>query len=179
MRPLARTILVVTLLLACTGCDQLTKRYARSQLSLGVTTSYLHDTVRLVHSENVGAFLSAGERLPKPVRTALFQGLVGLIVLGLISAALWWRGLDRFHVVALTLMAASGLGNLLDRVLQDGSVTDFLNLGIGSLRTGIFNVADVCGVAAVAMLLLHSRYATANHGHEQSRDGQRETRSGG
>lgn len=32
----------------------------------------------------------------------------------------------------------------LDRVRYGGGVIDFSNLGIDSLRTGIFNVADVC-----------------------------------
>jgi signal peptidase II len=50
--------------------------------------------------------------------------------------------------VALVLVLAGGVGNQLDRVLQAGLVTDFINLGVGPLRTGIFNVADVaitCG----------------------------------
>lgn len=154
MRVLSRLLLVATLLIACTGCDQLTKDYARSHLSPGVTFSYLHDTVRIVYSENVGAFLSLGESLSKPVRTAIFQGGVALVVLGLIAGALFWRGIGRWQVTALALLAASGLGNLIDRVLYDGRVTDFLNVGLGSLRTGIFNVADVCGVVAVIVLLV-------------------------
>jgi signal peptidase II len=35
-----------------------------------------------------------------------------------------------------------------------GSVVDFLNVGIGSLRTGIFNVADMAIMLGVALLLL-------------------------
>jgi signal peptidase II len=38
-----------------------------------------------------------------------------------------------------------------------GAVTDFMNLGIGSLRTGIFNVADLAIVAGIALLLVRSR----------------------
>jgi signal peptidase II len=117
------------------------------------TASFLHDTVRLTYAENPGAFLSLGASLSKPARTAIFQGGVGLVVLGLIAAALFKRGLSRPQVVALTLLGASGLGNLIDRLLHDGSVTDFLNLGIGQVRTGIFNVADIAGVLGVVVLL--------------------------
>jgi signal peptidase II len=170
MRHLTRLILVATLLLGCAGCDQITKGYARSHLSPGVTSSYLNDTVRIIYGENVGAFLSAGESLSKPVRTAIFQGGVGLIVLGLIAAALLWRGLGKLQVAALALMAASGLGNLIDRVLYDGHVTDFLNVGVGPLRTGIFNVADICGVVAVIMLLLQGRNTPSNNRFERSDD---------
>ncbi len=41
------------------------------------------------------------------------------------------------------MFVAGGIGNLIDRMLLDGHVTDFMNLGIGSFRTGIFNIADV------------------------------------
>ena len=44
--------------------------------------------------------------------------------------------------VAWALVVAGGVGNLIDRIAA-GYVIDFMNLGIGSLRTGIFNVADV------------------------------------
>jgi signal peptidase II len=50
-------------------------------------------------------------------------------------------------------MTGGGLGNLIDRMMNDGRVVDFVSLGVGSLRTGIMNVADVA-VFAGAMLLL-------------------------
>ncbi len=155
-----RLLLVAILLLGCVGCDQITKVAARTHLSDGPGVSFLHDTVRLVYAENPGAFLSLGASLSKPIRTAVFQGAAGLLVLGLIASALFWRGLSGIQVVALALLGASGLGNLIDRVLYDGLVTDFLNIGIGSLRTGIFNVADIVGVAG-AIILITRRNADA------------------
>ena len=154
MRKLSRLLVVTTLLFGCVGCDQLTKSFARAHLSPGVVASYAHDTVRIVYTENIGAFLSIGESLSHAARTALFQGGVGLIVLGLVLAALMWRRLGPPQIVALSLIAASGLGNLIDRLIHDGRVTDFLNLGLGQLRTGIFNVADVVGVVGAVMLLV-------------------------
>jgi len=49
---------------------------------------------------------------------------------------------------------SGGLGNLLDRIMNDGRVIDFMNLGIGTLRTAIFNVADVCITTGVVLLLV-------------------------
>lgn len=43
------------------------------------------------------------------------------------------------------------MSNLVDRLLYHGHVVDFLNMGIGSLRTGVFNLADVC-IMAGAMI---------------------------
>jgi signal peptidase II len=51
------------------------------------------------------------------------------------------------------MIFAGGLGNIIDRIAFDRHVTDFMNVGIGSLRTGIFNVADMCVTAGVIVLL--------------------------
>jgi signal peptidase II len=54
---------------------------------------------------------------------------------------------------AVALLFAGGVGNLIDRITSGGSVVDFINLGIGSVRTGIFNVADVAITVGVLILL--------------------------
>jgi len=156
MRRLTRLLLVAGVLLGCVGCDQATKVVAKAHLSEGPVITLLHDTVRLTYAENPGAFLGLGASLPDSVRTFIFQGVVSLMVIGLVLAAAFWPRMTRGQVVAFTLLGASGLGNLIDRVIYDGLVTDFLNFGIGNLRTGIFNVADMLGVVAI-VLLYHSR----------------------
>lgn len=55
--------------------------------------------------------------------------------------------------MAVALVAAGGTGNLLDRLMNKGLVTDFLNVGIGSLRTGIFNVADMAILVGTILLV--------------------------
>ena len=154
MRKLWRLVLVSTLLLGSVGCDQVSKGVARSLLEPGQTHAFFGDTLRFVYAENPGAFLGLGASLPEPVRTVLFQGVVALLVCGLLWAAAFRSGVHLWMAAGLTLMAASGAGNLIDRLMHDGRVTDFLNLGIGGLRTGIFNVADVVGVVGVTMILL-------------------------
>ena len=57
-----------------------------------------------------------------------------------------WSG---WPLLGLTLFVAGGASNWLDRVVR-GSVIDFINVGVGSLRTGIFNVADVAIMLGVA-----------------------------
>lgn len=154
MKQFTRLALIAAVLLGCVGCDQASKQLVRNQIELGASQSFLGDTLRLTHAENPGAFLGAGASLPPLVRAAIFQGVVGLTVLGLLGGALFMRRLDTWQIVGLTLLAASGLGNLIDRLAHDGLVTDFLNMGIGPLRTGIFNVADVVGMLGVALFLL-------------------------
>jgi len=172
MRKLTRMLVVAILLLGCVGCDQVTKGFARAYLSHASTMSFLHDTVRLTYAENPGSFLSLGATLSPSTRIAIFQVGVGFLVLGLIWAALFWRGLSRPHVVAITLIGASGLGNLIDRVLNNGLVTDFLNIGIGQVRTGIFNVADMVGVLGVLAFVIFQSSATPppNHSSKRTRE---------
>ncbi len=48
------------------------------------------------------------------------------------------------------------MGNLVDRMLHDGRVIDFMNLGVGNFRIGIFNVADVCITTGVVLLIVQT-----------------------
>ncbi len=104
--------------------------------------------------ENPGSFLSLGASLPEQLRFTLFTGAVAVILAGLVYAALFARRLSTSRFVALALVAGGGISNLIDRLLYDGRVTDFLNVGIGSLRTGIFNLADMAILAGALLLIL-------------------------
>lgn len=65
--------------------------------------------------------------------------------------------LNAVQVVALSLICGGGIGNVLDRWICGGYVRDFLNLGIGPVRTGIFNVADAAMMAGCVLALFTSR----------------------
>jgi len=64
------------------------------------------------------------------------------------------RRLQVTQVIAFSLMIGGGAGNLIDRIFNHGAVIDFVNLGVGNLRTGVFNAADVEILAGIALLLL-------------------------
>jgi signal peptidase II len=55
--------------------------------------------------------------------------------------------------LGLTLFVAGGASNWIDRIVR-GSVIDFLNVGIASVRTGVFNVADVAIMLGAGLFLL-------------------------
>jgi signal peptidase II len=152
--------MVTLTLLSCVGCDQVSKSAARSLLASGVTESFFAGALRLQLVENPGSFLSLGASLPEPVRFILFIGAVGLLVLAILYAALFAKRLDQGRSIALALLAGGGLSNLLDRLIYAGRVTDFLNIGIGVLRTGIFNLADMAIIAGATLLVLTYRRST-------------------
>jgi signal peptidase II len=157
MRSIPRYLVVAFTLCCCVGCDQVSKSAARAFLAPGVTRSLFADSLRLQLVDNPGSFLSLGASLPQNLRFIIFTGAVALLLLGLIYAALFARRLDRIRFVALTLVAGGGMSNLIDRLIFQGRVTDFLNVGLGSLRTGIFNVADMTILAGALLMLLKQR----------------------
>jgi signal peptidase II len=140
------------------GCDHAAKAAAVSILERSAPIEFLRGVVRFELAYNPGAFLSLGAGLPPTVRSLLFGFAVPALVIAASIAFLRGPALGRPALVALALLAGGGLANGLDRLLHRGYVTDFVSLGIGDLRTGIFNVADVAVIAGVAvMVLLGSR----------------------
>jgi signal peptidase II len=92
------------------------------------------------------------------LRFTLFTAVAAVLLAGLVYASLFARRLGPARFIALGLVAGGGISNLIDRLVYDGRVTDFLNIGIGSFRTGIFNLADMA-ILAGALLLIFRRYA--------------------
>jgi signal peptidase II len=152
-----RFLIIGTIILATVGCDQAAKHLARGNLEKNESTELLGDLVVLSYVENEGAFLSLGSTWPSGLRLLLFVVVSASMVLAAAVYLICRRGLDLTSSAALSLMVGGGVGNLIDRVLRAGYVTDFLSVGIGRIRTGIFNLADIFLIAGVTLLLLAKR----------------------
>ena len=149
-----RVLLMLLIIGASLGCDQVSKRVAKNTLQHTTPRSYLGETFRLEYAENSGAFLSFGANLSKTARTWLFTILSGALLVGLLFYITLNKQLYANHVLALSLILGGGMSNIIDRLVNNGRVIDFMNMGIGSLRTGIFNLADVLIMAGMAMVLI-------------------------
>jgi signal peptidase II len=147
-----RLLLILFVLVSCVGCDQATKSMAVSNLSESQIYSYLGDTLRLQLTYNQGAFLSLGASLPDALRRSIFTVGIGLLLIGALAFVLFSKSGTFSVVLAVSLFIAGGIGNLMDRICHDGFVVDFLNVGVGPLRTGIFNIADVAIVGGALVL---------------------------
>jgi signal peptidase II len=108
--------------------------------------------VRLQYAENTGAFLSLGGGFSEGFRVLLFQVFPALCLVAL-AVVLFAQQIPLSTAIAWSLVLSGGLSNLLDRIMNEGRVIDFMNLGIGPFRTGIFNVADVCITTGVVLLI--------------------------
>lgn len=140
------------LLTATAGCDRVTKHYAMTELAGSPTHSYLGDTVRLDYHENPGGFLSAGADWDARTRAVVFQIANGVFLMGALVMAFRYKW-SRLAAAGLMLFVAGGVSNLIDR-MAIGTVIDFMNVGVGTWRTGIFNVADVAIMAGAALMAI-------------------------
>lgn len=164
MSKLKRIGLLLIVLLSCVGCDQATKIIARQELATAPMQEYWNGFFRLVYAENPGAFLSLGANMHPEVRFWVFTVFVTLLLTGLCWFAL--RHIQKApipFVIAVALIAGGGLGNLIDRLLYDGHVVDFMQLGYSPLRTGVFNVADMAIMAGTGLMMV---YAWREHREE-------------
>jgi signal peptidase II len=66
----------------------------------------------------------------------------------------------------VALFVDGGASNLLDRITY-GKVIDFMNVGLGPVRTGIFNVADLAIMLGAAIVIVTGY---CSDGRQQLRD---------
>lgn len=149
-----RWLLFCAVLLVSAGCDHATKQLVQAALAGSRGVSLAHGAVRLELVANPGAFLSLGARLPDWLRSLALLGGVPLILVAASAVLLRSDAIGGSQRVAGALFVGGGLANWLDRLLHGGAVTDFVSLGLGGLRTGVFNLADVAIVLGLALFLL-------------------------
>jgi len=136
--------------------DQLSKYWVVKRLPLGQSwevAPWLAPVLRITHVTNTGAAFG------------LFRGLsnifIVIAVVVIVAIIFYYRQIADGHWlvrVALGLQLGGALGNLIDRLRQAGSVTDFIDLQFWPLHEWpVFNVADssvVSGVVVLALLMI-------------------------
>ncbi len=155
MSKVGRVLVLLFVLFALVACDQGTKSVAQNYLSTTEPILLLDGMVRLQLMENPGAFLSLGANLPPAAQYWIFTILVGAILVGVtVYLVRETHRISTTTLVAIALLLGGGIGNLIDRLVNEGRVIDFMNVGIGGLRTGVFNVADMAIMAGVGLIML-------------------------
>ena len=147
--PIVGAVIVVMIVV-----DQWTKILARDWLAYKGAKNFLGGLLVFQYALNRGAFLSLGDQLPEFLRQGIFTFGVA-VILGFAIYYLFRYPWERYQVLSYALVIGGGLSNLYDRIFR-GAVIDFINMGIGSLRTGIFNVADMGITAGVLVIFFTS-----------------------
>jgi signal peptidase II len=142
--------------------DRLTKILATELLKGRRPAAYLKNLVVFYYAENSGAFLSLGAGW-----NIYFKYFVFIIIpIGFCAAILIYlmtRERETIRIVLLSCIAGGGIGNLIDRLFNEFRVVDFLNFGVGNIRTGILNVADLSVTFGAVILIILELLGNKSH----------------
>jgi signal peptidase II len=128
--------------------DQITKSWVRATIPLGGTWSYLpglQPYARLVHITNTGVAFGMLQNM------GWLFAILAVIISGVIIY--YYPKVDpkdKFLRIALPMQLAGAIGNLIDRILQGGRVTDFVSIG----NFAVWNVADASITLGVGLMVL-------------------------
>ena len=130
--------------------DQWTKGLVRANLALGETwlpesLHWLSPYARIVHWYNTGAAFGMFQS-----GSMVFTVLAIIVIGAIIYYFPRVENNDWTLRLAMSMQLAGATGNLLDRLIHDGRVTDFLSVG----TFPVFNVADASISTGTAILLL-------------------------
>ncbi|NAS30326.1 signal peptidase II [Flavobacteriaceae bacterium R38] len=148
--------LILILIIMNIGCDQVSKSVIRKNIAEFEEVEVINKHLTLTKVENTGAALGFGAKFHPAVRYVTIIILPSIFLLLMLGIILSKNTFHKTTLIALTFIIGGGIGNLLDRILY-GSVTDFVIIDLGFIKTGIFNMADL-SVTIGALLLIFSSF---------------------
>ena len=140
-------------------CAQAVKAIVRASLIPGESIHVIGDFFRITYINNPGAALglfSGSDRF-----LIVIPAVIVVLVMGFIYLHKYTHPLVKY---ALTLIAAGGVGNLIDRIVF-GQVTDMFSFRI---FPPVFNVADIAVTAGCAMIFVYVLFGERMH-HEEKK----------
>ena len=148
-----KTLLYVSLVSAVVIADQITKFIVERNMRLYDPIPVLGDVFRLTFIYNRGA--AFGIHVGGWSRVVfMLLAVVATVALGMMYRSTPWR--DRVRLLAIAGVTGGAIGNLIDRVRSSRGVVDFFDVGFGTLRWPVFNIADIfvtCGALVLAYSL--------------------------
>ncbi len=137
------------IIIGCIGLDQITKAIARSSLKPKGSITIIKNFFKFTYVENKGGAWGA------------FSGKLWLfIIITVFALGVMFYLLKDFNLqnnkmysIGLCLIIAGAIGNFIDRLALK-YVTDFLDFYIFGYDFPVFNVADICIVIGVFMLIV-------------------------
>ena len=149
------------LALALIVVDQLTKAAIRATIPLYDSVEIVPGFVNLTHVLNTGAAFGFLDRLEFAYKAVVVTVLATAALGAIVFYAMTLGSATRLSRLALTLVVAGAVGNLVDRVIS-GAVVDFVDVYWGAWHFWAFNVADSC-ISIGAVLLILDMFRTGSH----------------
>lgn len=147
----AKATIMASILAGVLVLDIFTKSLVQRHMLVYEQRDVIGEYVRLTYIFNTGA--AFGIQLgPYSREIFLVLSLVALVALALMF---YYTPIeDKLRLASISLICAGAIGNLIDRVRSDNGVVDFLDVGIGTMRWPVFNVADMAVTAGAIVLAL-------------------------
>jgi len=145
------SLIILALAAVVVLADQWTKSWVRSYLPLGMSSNpilWLRPVLSFTHVTNVGAAFGMLPQL-RPIFPYISAAVCALMFYfyGPLARGRPWI------TISLGLQLGGTLGNLIDRLTQQGRVTDFIDLNFWPLQEWpVFNIADSSVVVSVCIL---------------------------
>lgn len=138
-------MMIAVLIILVLALDQITKFIIRANFSIGQTLPVIPDILHITYVQNRGAAFSLFRNMP--IMTVLLPicMVIGCLVVGVYL----YRKSQRVPALLLALVAAGGIGNLVDRLCL-GYVTDMIDFRVFP----VFNVADIAVTLGCVLLLI-------------------------
>ncbi|MFZ0455734.1 MAG: signal peptidase II [Ignavibacteriaceae bacterium] len=138
-----RITLILIFMFLFVGCDQSSKQFAKYHLENSSAVSYAGGLVRFVYMENAGAIFGIGSELPESLRFAILLIGIAAIIYLFISSVIIKKQKILLKEISLIILLSGGIGNLMDRIFNEGRVIDFIIIGTKNFHTAVFNLADL------------------------------------
>lgn len=151
--------------------DRLTKLLIQARFSTWDLITVIPGFFNIVHAENPGIAFGILSESRNPWRNLVLIGASGVIML-LIGSMLVRPGASPSWTLrtGLAFVFGGALGNLYDRVVH-GTVTDFVEVYMGTHYFPAFNVADSAITIGAGLLLLDMWRSRERHMHAQTETG--------
>ncbi len=143
-------VIYIAAIVLLTVVDQLTKYAAINTVKVNGPYEFLFGLFQFRYVENTGAAFSSFANN----KTVLIL-VSGLLLIGVMIVLMKHQIESKFANAALVLVAAGGLGNMIDRILN-GFVVDFIEPLF--IDFAVFNFADMCITVGAFMLIGYEIY---------------------
>ncbi len=112
-----------------------------------INTTIIPDFFSISYVKNTGAAFSIFEGY------SIIFIIIAILAIIYIDKKFIKERLNKLQMILFALLVGGILGNLLDRIIY-GYVIDFLSFKIGNYYFPIFNIADICIILGVCLLII-------------------------
>lgn len=144
--------------------DQIIKYLISTKLPLDESISIIQNFFAITYVQNLGAAWSilSGNRY--------LLIIIAIFCLGAIYFCLIKRkNLTRLEAISYSALIGGIIGNLIDRILY-GYVIDYLNFYILDYNFPVFNLADICIVVSIFLIMIMTIKGSDISNEEKSRN---------